>query len=103
MALEVLHLILCERVETDPGNYHRLNILGLITSIRSSAAPPFPVVHPKMRALIVWSGGQGTGELELRIVDEISANTVFRTRARRVRFVGDSAAVGGVVFIIQNC
>jgi hypothetical protein len=103
MALEVLHLILCERVEADPSHYHRLNIFGLITSIRSSAVPPFPVIHAKMRALIVWSGGQGTGELELRIVDEISANTVFRTRARRVRFVGDSAAVGGVAFIIQNC
>jgi Family of unknown function (DUF6941) len=103
MALEVLHLILCERVESDPSNYHRLNIFGLITSIRSSAAPPFPVRHAKMRALIVWSGGQGAGELELQIVDEISAKAVFRSRPRRVRFVGDSAAVGGVVFVIQNC
>jgi hypothetical protein len=84
MALEVLHLILCERVESDPSNYHRLNTFGLITSIRSSAAPPFPVRHAKMRALIVWSGGQGAGELELQIVDEISAKAVFRSRPRRV-------------------
>jgi hypothetical protein len=103
MALEVLHLILCEKVETDPINYHRLNIFGLITSIRSSAVPLFPVLHPKMVALIVWSGGQGTGELGLRITEDVSDSAVFRTRPRQVRFVGDAAAVGGVVFVIRNC
>jgi hypothetical protein len=101
MGLDVLHLILCDRVETDPNNYHRCNIFGLITSIRSAA--PFPVVHPQLLALIVWTGGQGTGELMLRIIEDRSANTVFRTRPRQVRFVGAPASVGGVVIRIQNC
>ena len=86
----------------DPDNYQRCNIFGLITSIRSGAVPPFPVVHPQLLALIVWTGGQGTGELRLRIIEDGSATTIFRTRPRQVRFAGHSAAVGGVVFRIHN-
>jgi len=103
MPLEVLHLIACERVEPDPNNFHRVNIFGLITSIRSTAVPSFPVVHPLLRALIVWTGGQGNGELSLRITEDRTASGVFRTRPRRIRFVGDVAAIGGVVFDIRNC
>jgi hypothetical protein len=103
MELNVLHLILCDRIETDLNNFHRCNIFGLITSIRSTAVPPFPIVRPELVALIVWTGGQGIGELVLRIMEDSSANTVFRTRPRQVRFVGERAAVGGVVFRIQNC
>jgi hypothetical protein len=103
MGVDVLHLIICDRVETDPDDYHRCNIFGLITSIRSAAAPPFPVLHPQLCALLVWTGGEGTGELTLRIVEDRTAKTVFRTRPRQVRFVGDAASIGGVVFRIQNC
>ena len=102
MEPDVLYLILCDEVQTDPISYHRCNIFGLITSIRSTA-PLFPVLHPRLLALLVWTGGQGTGELTLRIVEDRSASTVFRTRPRQVRFVGNAAAVGGVVFRIQNC
>ncbi len=103
MLPEIRHLILCDDIAIDPNNYHRLNILGLMTSIRSAAVPPFPVVRPHFVALVVWSGGQGTAELTLRIVDDESGKRVFRTRPRQVRFVGDKAAVGGVVFRIRNC
>jgi hypothetical protein len=103
MEPDVLHLILCDRVQSDPNNYHRCNIFGLITSIRSSADPPFPVVHAQLLALMVWTGGQDTGDLMLRIIEDRSKRTVFRTRSRQVRFVGDAAAIGGVVFSIRNC
>ena len=103
MSPDVLYLILCDEIQTDPSNYHRCNVLGLITSIRSAVAPPFPIEHPRMLALIVWTGGKGTGELALRVIPDRLGKTVFRSRPRQVRFVGDAAAVGGVVFRIQNC
>jgi hypothetical protein len=103
MEPDVLHVILCHEVQTDPNNYHRCNIFGLITSIRSAVVPPFPAVQAQLRALVVWTGGQGAGELTLRIIEDRSASTVFRTRPRQVRFVGDHSAVGGVVFRIQSC
>jgi len=41
--------------------------------------------------------------LTLQIIEEGTGNAVFQTRPRQVRFVGDAAAVGGVVFRIRNC
>ncbi len=103
MEPDVLHVILCDEVQIDPNNYHRCNVLGLITSIRSTATPAFPVARPQFFALVIWIGGHGTGELVLRIIEDRSTSTIFRTRPRQVRFVGDATAVGGVVFRIQNC
>ena len=103
MTPDVLYLILCNDIQTDSKNYHRCNVLGLITSIRSAAAPPFPVEHPRMIALVVWTGGEGTGELALRIIEDRSGDTVYRTHPRQVQFVGNAAAIGGVVFRIHNC
>jgi hypothetical protein len=103
MEPEVLYLILCDQLQSDPNNYHRYNIFGLVTSIRSVVAPPFPVVQPELLAVVIWTGGHAAGELALHIIEDSSANTVFHTRPRQVRLVGDAAAIGGVVFRIQNC
>ncbi len=103
MEPEVLYLILCNRVKMDPNNYHRYNVFGLVTSIRSAVTPPFPVIHPELLAFVVWTGGRGVGELVLRVLEDRSSTAVFRTRPRQVRFVGDPTAVGGVLFRIRNC
>jgi hypothetical protein len=103
MQPDVIHLILCDEIQIDTNNFHRCNVIGLMTSIRSTAGPAFPVVRPQFVALVVWTGGQGTGELLLRIIEDSTGNAVFRTRPRQVRFVGDAATVGGVVFRMQNC
>ena len=103
IAPDVLHLIPCREVQTDMSNYHRCNVLGLTTSIRSTAAPPFPVVQRQLLVLLVWTGGDGIGDLILRIMSDGSSAPVFRTRPRKVRFAGDTTAVGGVVFRVQNC
>lgn len=103
MTPEVLYLILCDQVQTDPSNYHRLTILGLITSIRSSADPPFPVVQPLFCALVLLTGGRGSGELDVRVVENQTGTIIFRTRRREVRFIGDPAAVLGMRFHIRNC
>jgi hypothetical protein len=39
----------------------------------------------------------------LRIMEHGANNTVFRTRPRQARFVGNAQAIGGIVFRIQNC
>ncbi len=99
----VLHLIPCDDVQIDPINYHRCNVFGLITSIRSAASPPYPVLHRQFLVLVVWTGGLGSGQLTLRVVQDRSGNSIFNTRPRQVRFVGDPTAIGGVAFRILNC
>ena len=103
MTPNVLYLILCNDVQSDPTDYSRLNIFGLITSIRSASLPPFPVVRPSLRALVILTSGQGMGELTLRVVEDQTGNVIFRTRPRQVRFVGDPKAVLGMLFHIRNC
>jgi hypothetical protein len=45
---DVLHLVLCDNVRSDPGDYYRLDILGLITSIRPVTPATFPVVQSRL-------------------------------------------------------
>jgi hypothetical protein len=103
MEPEARHLILCNQVLTDPDNFHRINILGLITSIGSTADPPFPVLCPTICALVILTEGRGAGQLVLRIFHERSGRIVFRSSPRRIRFVGRADAILGVVFRIRNC
>jgi len=103
MPLEALQLIPCDDVAPDPSNYHRLTVVGLLTVIRARAAPPFPVVRPVFCVLLLLTGGQGAGDLELRITQDPTGNQIFRTRRRQLRFVGDPAAILPVKFEIRNC
>jgi hypothetical protein len=103
MPLEVLHLIPCDDVVPDPTNYHRLTVVGLLMVTRASATPPFPVVRPVFRVLLLVTGGQGLAELELRITQDQTGNHVFRTRRRQLRFLGDPTAILPMKFEIRNC
>jgi hypothetical protein len=103
MEPEVRYFLLCDQVRTDPNNFHRIDALGLITSIRSTATPPFPVVRPILCALIAMEAGPGAGELALRIMHEKTGRIIFRSLPRQVRFVGDAQAVRAAVFRIRGC
>jgi hypothetical protein len=65
---EVLYLILCDEILVDPDNYLRVDVRGLMTKIRSTAAPPFPVVRPRFCVHLVLTNCSESGELSLRIV-----------------------------------
>lgn len=103
MEPEVRYLLPCDDVRTDPDNYQRIDVLGLITAIRSTANPSFPIVRPLLCALVILTGGQGNGELVLRIFHDQSGRLVFRSSPRKVRFVGPTEAMLGVVFRIRDC
>ncbi len=99
----VRYLILCDDVQTDPTNVLRVNVSGLMTYIRATGAPAFPVVRPLLCALVILTNCQGVGELSLRIIEDGSGRVVFRNPARVIRFAGSPADAVGVVFRIHNC
>ena len=103
MEPEVLFLLLCEDVRTTALSHHRIDVLGVITSIRPVAEPAFPVRQPLFCVLAVLTGSKGTGELAIRIRHHRTDQVVFRSARRVVRFVGDPEAVLGVVFRVKNC
>jgi hypothetical protein len=103
MELEVRHLLLCDDVQTDPNNYQRINVIGLLSSIQSPGHSPLPVVRPLLCALVMLTGGPDSGQLILRIFHARTGRFIFRSSSRQVRFVGDPGAVSGIVFRIRNC
>jgi hypothetical protein len=102
MAPEIRYLILCDEVRADPKNFLRIDLLGLLTHLRSTATPPFPGVRPLFCVLVVLSGCQGVGEVSLRIVQAETGRVVFRNQPRRVRFAGDLLEAVGITFRIRN-
>jgi hypothetical protein len=106
MEPEVRHLIVCDQVRIDPQNYHRIDILGLITRLRSTKKPPFPMVRPQLSVFVVLRAGEAagqTGDLSVRIVQDSTDRLIFHTRPRRIRFVQNPEDTSGVEFCIQNC
>jgi hypothetical protein len=99
----VQYLIACDDVQADPNNLHRINIFGLITNIRSTVVPPFPVVRPLFCVLALMTRCQGSGELVLRIQHNATGRFVYRSPPRRIRFVGSPQDALGVVFRLRNC
>ena len=75
----------------------------MITHIRSTATPPFPVVRPLLCVLVILTGCRGTGELSLRIVQAETGRVIFRNQPRRVRFGGTAEDAVGITFRIRNC
>jgi hypothetical protein len=103
MEPEVQYLILCDDIRTDPNNNLRLDVLGLITHIRSTATPSYPFIRPLFCVLVVLTSCQGTGELSIRIVQEGTGRVVFRNQPRRMKFVGALQDAVGINFRVRNC
>jgi hypothetical protein len=103
MDFAVRCLILCDDVQADPINLLRLNVLGLMTHIRSTRIPPFPVVRPRFCVLVLLTGCEGAAELSLRIVQSETGRIVFRNQPRRMQFVNAPRDADGIKFYVNNC
>jgi hypothetical protein len=62
MEPEVRHLIVCDHVHIDPQNLHRIDVFGVMTTLRSRASPPFPMVRPLLCILVVLTAGDAAGQ-----------------------------------------
>ena len=103
MEPEVRYLILCDDVQADPQNLLRINVLGLITHIRATGDPPFPVRRPEFSILVILTGCQGRGELSYRIVQSDRRTVIFRSEPRTVQFAGSPEDAVGMRFRVRNC
>jgi hypothetical protein len=95
-------MLVCDDVQTDPANPHKVNVFGLIGTIRSVADPPFPLCHPQLCVYLVLTGGRGTGETTVAVVQADSDRLVFASLPHTLSFGTDPLAVRGLVFRILN-
>jgi hypothetical protein len=103
MEFTVRYLIVCDDVRADPNNLLRLDVLGLMTHVRSTRKPPFPVVRPRFCVLVLLTDCQGPQELALRFVESDTGRIIFRNQPRRIQFVSGPCEAVGIKFYINNC
>jgi hypothetical protein len=101
--MEVRYFILCDDVQANTNDLHRLNVFGILAQIRSTSSPPFPVTQTEFSVLLILTNCMGTEEISIRIVESGTGRVIFRNRPRRFRFVGMPQDFRGVRFRIQNC
>lgn len=103
MEPEVWYLILCDDARSDPANFLRVNVTGLLTRIRCRDVESFPYVNPLLTVLIMLSECRGTGDLSVRIVHDQTEAVIYRSQTRRLRFAGSPDELMGFVFRVRDC
>jgi hypothetical protein len=99
----VRYLIICEDVQTDPDNPHRVTLVGLISTIRSLEQPSYPLLHRELCVYLQMTECRGPAEGRIEIQHADSSQTMFRTRSRTIPFDSDPLEVVAVIFRIRNC
>lgn len=99
----VRYMILCEDWEINRDNPNLVNIIGLLSNIRSLEEPFYPLYYQEICVFIVLTGGRGQGKSEIRCVFEETDQIIFRTPRRVMHFPNDPIELVGVSFRIQDC
>jgi hypothetical protein len=99
----VRYLIICEDVQNDPENPNRINLIGLISSIRSLEKSPFPILYKELCVFLQLTECRGPAEGHIEIQYADSGQALFRTRTRTIPLSNDPLEVVGVTFRIRNC
>lgn len=99
----VRYMLLCQDWQTDNANDRRINVTGLISSIRAVDEALYPLLYPEICVLLVLTEGRGRGEGKIVCVWDDSGETVFATSDRLIELGPDPLATTAVAFRIQEC
>jgi hypothetical protein len=98
-------LIVCEDVLTNTSNPPQATLVNLVSFIRASGGPPYPLRLPRLCvfAQIAECRGPAVVRVEVREEEAEADEVVFATRPRRVLFPNDPLAVYHLRFRITAC
>jgi hypothetical protein len=99
----VRYLIVCEDVQIDSNNPHRITLVGLISAIRSLDQPPFPLLYPEICVFLQLTECRGPAQGRIEIQHADSGNVAFRTQTRSIPLGNDPLDIFGVTFRLRNC
>lgn len=99
----VRYLIVCEDVQTDPDNPHRIMLVGLVSTIRSMDQPPFPLLFRELCVFLQLTECRGPAEGRIEIQHADTGQVVFRTQTRTIPFATDPLELVGATFRLRNC
>lgn len=99
----VRYMILCHDWKVDATRPNRVNILGLLSNIRSGVVPRYPMVFRELCVFLALTEARGTGTAQIICVVEETGQRIFSTPQRRVTFGSDPLEIVGVPFRIRDC
>lgn len=97
----IRHMLLCEAVRPRPADPRKVDVLGLLSSVRV-ADGAFPAAV-SFSVYLATTGGRGSGEARIVVVDADSGAEVYAGDAHRLHFPPDPVQVTGMIFRIPAC
>lgn len=99
----VRHMLLCEDVEPAVEAPHKLNIFGLVGTLRPAEGEVYPLKHPQLTVLLLLTGGRGTGQGQVVAIEADTEDVVWKSPLRTMKFGQDPLALTGALFRILDC
>ena len=99
----VRRMLLCEDVRIYPDNSRKVDVFGLLSTIRTVSEGAFPLRASQLCVYLELAGGRGAGEARIFVVEADSDNIAFTSAPHQIAFGTDPLAVSGLVFRIKEC
>ena len=90
----VRYMLLCDDWQVDPANQSRVHIIGLMSFIRATDDPSYPLLYRELCVFLALTEGRGLGEGFITCVYEETGETVFETPRRSIDRVR-TGSIGG--------
>ncbi len=99
----IRHMLLCEDVRRDPNNPNKVDVLGLLSTIRAGGESAFPLHLPVLCVYLEVSGGRGVGQARIDCRQADSGQVIFSTPPHPLTFSLDPLAVRFLIFRVTDC
>jgi hypothetical protein len=97
------HLVICEDIRSDVALQRQVTLVNVISSVSSTATPPYPVRQPELCAFVQMTECRGTAHCQVRIVSAVAEELIFETQTHEIVFGNNPLEVVGLSFRIRNC
>jgi hypothetical protein len=100
----VRYLIVCEDIQTDPNDPRRVTLVNLISAIRSTGQPPFPLLYRELCVFVQLTECRGSAGVEVRIIHADTGQFGYPGPGQpwAVALPNDPLEVVGLRFRIRN-
>ena len=99
----VRSMVVCDGVVRQPGTGNKLDIRGVLHTIKATPGGAFPYTYPELCVYLVLTGGAGVGRVKIVVVEADSEAELFGTPEHTMSHPADRHHVGGVTFRVQDC
>src|SRR5690242_1206078 len=77
IAPAVRHMLLCREVRRDPNNPGRVDLLGLLVSVRAGPTTGYPVQLPDLTVFAQLTGRHGEGTIHVAVREADTETLVY--------------------------